>query len=64
MKYNVTQFKSMKVALKELEPYFRNVAVGKNRRPVLESGRPIKRFGNCFRASLSPTGYLLPWAIS
>jgi hypothetical protein len=45
-RYQITSFKSQKVALKELEPFFRNVAVGKKRRPVLESGRPVKRFGN------------------
>lgn len=27
--YNITRFKSLKVALKELEPFLRNVTVGK-----------------------------------
>ena len=38
MKYPVRRFKSLKVALKELEPFIRN---GKH----LQSGRPFKRFG-------------------
>jgi hypothetical protein len=38
MKYRVTRFKSLEVALKELEPFIRN---GRH----LESGRPFKRFG-------------------
>jgi hypothetical protein len=35
MKYNVKQFKSLKIALKELEPYIRN---GQH----LETGKPFK----------------------
>jgi len=38
MKYPVRRFKSLKVALKELEPFIRN---GKH----LQAGRPFKRFG-------------------
>jgi len=38
MKHPVRRFKSLKVALKELEPFVRN---GKH----LQSGRPFKRFG-------------------
>lgn len=38
MKYIVTRFKSLSVALKELEPFVRNGA-------HLQSGKPFKRFG-------------------
>jgi hypothetical protein len=38
MKYPVTRFKSLKVALKELEPFIRN---GQH----LQSGKPFERFG-------------------
>src|SRR5438874_12621174 len=37
-RYQITKFKSLKVALKEIEPYVRD---GKH----LESGKPFKRFG-------------------
>jgi hypothetical protein len=39
MKYNVKQFKSLKIALKELERYVRN---GQH----LETGKPFKNFGD------------------
>ena len=38
MKHHVTQFKSLKIALKELEPFIRNGA-------HLQTGKPFKRFG-------------------
>ena len=38
MKYRVTRFKSLKIALKELEPFIRN---GEH----LQTGKPFKRFG-------------------
>lgn len=38
MKYQVTRFKNLKVALKELEPFIRN---GEH----LQTGKPFKRFG-------------------
>ena len=38
MKYPVTRFKSLKVALKELEPFVRDGA-------QLQTGRPLKKFG-------------------
>jgi hypothetical protein len=38
MKYSVTQFKSLAVALKELEPFVRN---GKH----LQTGKPFEKFG-------------------
>jgi hypothetical protein len=38
MKYQITRFKSLKVALKELEPFIRN---GEH----LQTGKPFKRFG-------------------
>lgn len=38
MKYPVTRFKSLQVALEELEPFIRNGA-------HLQSGKPFKRFG-------------------
>ncbi|MGA8611692.1 MAG: hypothetical protein WB760_08220, partial [Xanthobacteraceae bacterium] len=38
MKHRVTRFKSLAVALKELEPYIRN---GEH----LQTGKPFKRFG-------------------
>jgi hypothetical protein len=43
MKRKITRFKDLKIALKELEPFIRNIANGKT--SVLESGRPIKKFG-------------------
>jgi hypothetical protein len=45
MKYEVTQFKNLQVALKELEPFIRN---GKH----LETGRPFKRFGRLLSREL------------
>jgi hypothetical protein len=45
-RYSVTRFKSPQVALKELERFFRNgPASAKSNKAVLESGRPLKRFG-------------------
>jgi len=38
--------KDLRAALKDLQPFFRNVLVGPKRKPLLESGRPIKQFGN------------------
>ena len=38
MKYQITRFKSLEAALKELEPFIRN---GEH----LETGKPFKRFG-------------------
>jgi hypothetical protein len=38
MKYPITRFKSLKLALKELEPFIRN---GRH----LQTGKPFKRFG-------------------
>jgi len=38
MKHKVTQFKSLKIALKELEPFIRNGV-------HLQSGKPFERFG-------------------
>lgn len=39
MKYSVRQFKSLKIALKELEPFVKNAA-------LLQTGRPLTQFGN------------------
>jgi hypothetical protein len=38
VKYKVTRFKSLKIALKELEPFIRNGQ-------YLQTGKPFKRFG-------------------
>lgn len=43
-RHKITRFKSLALALKELEPCFRNVL--KDGKPILESGRPLKKFGN------------------
>lgn len=43
-RHRITRFKSLELALKELEPFFRNVV--KDGKPILESGRPLKKFGN------------------
>jgi hypothetical protein len=39
MKYSITRFKSLRICLKEIEPFVRN---GKH----LQSGKPFKRFGD------------------
>lgn len=43
-RHKITKFKDLRIALKELEPFFRNVLKGG--KPILESGRPLKQFGN------------------
>ena len=49
MKHQVTRFKSLKVGLKEIEPFIRD---GKH----LQTGKPFKRFGGLRSANCSRTG--------
>ena len=48
MKYPATQFKSLTVALKELEPFVRNGV-------HLQSGRPFENFGQMRSPDVLPT---------
>lgn len=41
---HVTKFKSLLLALKQIEPFVRNVELKKG--SILENGRPLKKFGN------------------
>ena len=43
-KHKVRRFKSSRIALQQLEPFFRNV--GRPGKSILESGRPLKKYGN------------------
>lgn len=43
MKYSITRFKSLSLALKELEPFIKNVAQLQSGKPLAQLGRMLPR---------------------